>query len=314
MSGNLTAKTLKGIWAGITLPWAEDYTLDEDAFRKNLTRVCEAKPHGVYTTGSTGEFYALQPEEFRRMVDIFMEIVPAHGLPTQVGCISPNTRDTIALLQYAQRKGVSGVQVALPYWMELTDREVLQFFDDITAACPGLPLIHYNIPRAKRFLLGHDYVKIKEVAPDLVGVKFTFAGSHFGDLHDAILKNPDLSFFVGENLLVSGMQLGARGSCSSLVLMNPATVLRMFELAEEGQWADALIIQERCLRMIQTVVALVSERGEGSIDPVADKGFTVAAGFSAGHQRCRPPYIGWSDDTVAAVRELLQRDFPDFMA
>jgi len=313
MAAKLTAETLKGIWAGVTLPWDERFDLDEGAFRAELERVCAEKPHGVYTTGSTGEFYALNENEFRRMVDIFMDIVPASGLPTQVGCIAANTRDTIRLIEYAADKGVSAAQVALPFWMELDDREVMRFFEDLARACPGLPLMHYNIPRAKRFLLGPDYRRLKDAIPALIGVKFTFAGSHFADLQNALVQNPDLSFFVGENLLVSAMQLGARGSCSSFVLMNPELMLRMYRLAEQKQWDEALAIQDRAGRMIEAVVDLVVGRGEGTIDPVTDKGLSAAAGFGVGHQRCRSPYIGWSDETVVAVRELLQRDFPEFM-
>lgn len=36
MEQKLTSKNLKGIWAGVTLPWDEQYQLDEEIFRKNL--------------------------------------------------------------------------------------------------------------------------------------------------------------------------------------------------------------------------------------------------------------------------------------
>jgi len=38
-----------------------------------------------------------------------------------------------------------------------------------------MPLVHYNIPRAKRFLTGPDYQSIVDVVPTLVGMKFTMA-------------------------------------------------------------------------------------------------------------------------------------------
>ena len=54
-------------------------------------------------------------------------------------------------------------------------------------------------------------------------------------------------------------------------------------------------------------------RGEGTIDPVFDKGMAVASGFLVGHQRCRPPYIGWSDATLTAFRDWLARKHPEFL-
>jgi dihydrodipicolinate synthase/N-acetylneuraminate lyase len=234
----LTADNLRGIWAGVTLSWDAHDRFDEASYRTNTEAMCRAGVHGIYTTGSTGEFYALDYDEFCRMVDIQVEICGRFRMPLQIGCIADCTRKTLRLLEYAASKPqVGGAQVAIPYWMELNDRELLQFFKDLHRACPDLPLIHYNIPRTKRFLTGPDYLRVLEVAPTLIGVKFTFAGSHFGQLQDALLLTPQLSYFVAENLMVSAMQLGARGCCSSLICTNPTFMLTMYEHAVEGRWA-----------------------------------------------------------------------------
>ncbi|HEY7422858.1 MAG TPA: dihydrodipicolinate synthase family protein, partial [Gemmataceae bacterium] len=211
------------------------------------------------------------------------------------------------------KPAVGAAQVALPYWMEMTDREVLQYFRELVRACPDLPLVHYNIPRAKRFLNGPDYVRILEVAPTLIGVKFTFAGSHFGQLQEALRLTPQLSYFVAENLLVSAMMLGARGSCSSLIATNPPFMLTMYEHAANGRWTEALRMQQVADRFFADSAAFLATRGEGLIDPVFDKGLAVAAGGASGSQRTRAPYLGWSDETVRAMREWLQRHYPQLL-
>ena len=272
----LTSETLNGIWAGVTMPWDENYCFDEDMYAKNIQRAIDAKVSGIYTTGSTGEFYALDYDEFCRMVDIQSELCGNAGMPLQIGCCSDSTAETIKLLEYAAgKRAVTGVQVNIPYWMELDDRELLQFFKDLYMACPDMPLIHYNIPRAKRFLLGRDYKKILEVASNLIGVKFTFASSHFGELQEAMLMLPNLSFFVGESLLVSAMQLGAKGSCSSLVLVNPRFILDMYAKAQSGQWEKAIKMQQYCAQFVSGVVSFVSSRGEGMIDPTGDNNLVI---------------------------------------
>ena len=312
-TGRLTAASLKGIWAGVTLSWREDYSLDEDAFRTNLRRLCVHKPHGIYTTGSTGEFYALDWPEFQRVVDIFLEVVGPTGIPTQVGCCADDTRDIIRQIEYAGKAGADGIQVALPYWMELTSKELLQYFRDVSAASGGLPLIHYNIPRTKNYLLAGDYLRILDVAPNLIGVKFTFAGSHFGELQQALRLCPNLSFFVGENLLVTAMQLGARGSCSSIVCANPEFMLKVFDLAEHRRWDEALAMQATLAAFHSDLASYVRELGLGMIDPVVDKGVAVASGFFIGHQRTRPPYIGWSDKGIIKVRAWLEQMYPQLI-
>ena len=310
----LTGKTLKGIWAGVTLSWNEDYSLDEASFRENLRRLSTFDVAGIYTTGSTGEFYALDWPEFQHMVDIFMEVVGPTGFPTQIGCCADDTRDVLRMVEYAAKKGAGGAQITLPYWMDLTEEEMLGFFRDVYNAVPDLPLIHYNIPRAKRFLTGPDYVRVQEVAPSLIGVKFTFAGSHFGDLQHATQLTPDLSYFVGENLLVSAMQIGACGCYSSIVCTNPNFMLRLFELGEARQWDEALKMQKSLVRFFGDLGKVMDELGVGGMDPVADKGMAVASGLFVGHQRTRPPYIGWPDEAVAAFRTFLQEKYPEFIA
>jgi len=309
----LTAATLKGPWAGVTLSWNEDYSFDEESFRKNLRRLASFDVPGIYTTGSTGEFYALDWPEFRRMVDIFFEEIGPTGKPTQIGCCDDNTRDVLRKAEYAASKGAGGIQFVLPYWMELTDREIRQYFKDVSSAVPGTPLIHYNIPRAKRFLTGPEYRRLLDVAPNLIGVKFTFAGSNFGLLQNALQITPELSYFVAENFLISAMMLGARGSYSSVVCTNPHFMLKMFELGEQRQWEEALKMQGLLVQFFRDLEALAAEWGLGLMDPITDKGLGVASGLLAGSPRTRPPYIGWSDAEVARVRGWLQQHYPQLV-
>lgn len=310
----LTPSELNGIWAGVTMVWDEDWRFDEATYATNVERTIAANVHGVYTTGSTGEFYVLEYEEFCDMVDIEAELCGKANMPLQIGCCSDATAKTIRLAEYAAGKEqVGAAQVCLPYWMELTDREVTQFFKDLRTACPHMPLVHYNIPRTKRFLHGEDYLRILEVAPNLIGVKYTFAGSHFSQLQQDIILTPGLSYFVAEDLLVSAMQLGARGSYSSLVTTSAAFMLDMFAKAQAGQWDEAIKMQRRASRFFADAGAFIEGRNEGTMDPIFDKGLAVASGFALGHQRCRAPYIGWKDETVAALRAWLKENYPEFI-
>jgi 4-hydroxy-tetrahydrodipicolinate synthase len=310
----LTAEGLKGIWAGVTLSWNEDYTLDEGAFRENLRRLCISNVHGIYTTGSTGEFYVLDFSEFRAVVDITIEVVAPSGIPIQIGCCADNTRSVQQQVEYAARSGADGVQIVIPYWMELTDAELAQYFKDVAAVAPTMPLIHYNIPRTKRFLAATDYRRALEAAPSLIGVKFTFAGSYFGQLQQSLQLTPELSYFVGEDLLVSAMQLGVRGSYSSMVCTNPNFMQELFALSEARQWDKAISKQSHLAKFFRELGLLMEKLNLGGIDPVADKGLAIASGYFTGHQRTRAPYIGWSDTGVIQVRSWLEQYYPEFLA
>ncbi len=303
----LTADTLFGVWAALPMQWDEKDRFDEADYAENLRRVIASGPHGVYTSGSTGEFYAIDDEEFRRMVDIQVELCGGAGMPLQIGCCADATRKVLRMIEYvAARPAVGAAQIALPYWMELNDREVLAFFKDVTSAAPRLPLVHYNIPRAKRFLQGANYRRILDVSPNLIGVKYSFAGQHFSQLQESIRLTPELSYFVGEPLLASAMQIGARGCYSSLVLTRPQLMRRYFEAAVNRRWDEAIALQGRIGDFFADLFAEVAALKEGTADPVIDKGLAIASGLFAGHQRCRAPHIGWTDENVAVISKWFQ--------
>jgi len=305
----LDGQNLKGIWAGPPTFWDEDFRLDEEATAENFRRICRIPPHGIYILGSTGEFYALDFEEFKQLADLFIEAVSPFQIPTEVGCGATSTREIVRRIQYAWEKGADGVQVTLPYWSELSDREILHFFRELHHSCPDTPIIHYNIPRAKRFLTGGDYRRILEVCPSLIGVKFTYSGSHFGVLQESIKTTPQLSYFVGENLLASAMQVGAKGSCSSLIYVIPRVILALYENAERGEWNEAMQLQQKIAEFLSDCFQFWEECGMGTFDPVVDTGMGLASGFLRGHPRVRSPYIGWTEEEVGKFREWLKEHY-----
>ena len=313
MSQKLTADTLNGIWAAIPLSWHADYTLDEASTWENLRRLCASDVEGLYTTGSTGEFYALDWPSFTRVVDLVADVVVPSGKPLQIGCTAHDTMGVLRRIEYAGHSGANGVQIALPYWMEIDDQELLDFFRDVTDACGGLPMIHYNTSRAKRILAANDYRSILDIAPNLIGIKTTVAGARFAELQELLQELPELSCFVGEEILVSAIQLGARGCYSSVALFCPAYVHRMYALAAERRWDEAIARQSLLVRFKRELGNLIRELGLRRIDPVIDKGLGVVTGFLVGDQRTWPPYRGWSDDGVEKIRAWVTAHYPQFM-
>jgi hypothetical protein len=48
------------------------------------------------------------------------------------------------MLEYvATKPAVGAAQVTLPYWMALSDHELVGFFRDLHQACPNPPLVHW---------------------------------------------------------------------------------------------------------------------------------------------------------------------------
>ncbi len=86
MAHSLTRQNLHGIWVAIATPFDDHYCLDEAAFRENIRRLHAAGIHGIYTTDSDGEFYAIELDEFKRIVDVFADETQRLGFPTIAAC------------------------------------------------------------------------------------------------------------------------------------------------------------------------------------------------------------------------------------
>jgi dihydrodipicolinate synthase/N-acetylneuraminate lyase len=294
---------------GVTTPWDEAGRFDEAAFAENVSRLCASGVHGIYTTGTTGEFYALNEDEYRRMVKVFAEATRNTGVPTQVGCTWADTRGCIWRAEIAAEHGLDGLQTALPFWTRLNDDEVVRFFADLSRACPGMPIVHYNNPNAKRSLDARMYRRIVAEVPAVIGTKQVTTDLNV--LVDFFLGAPDLNHFVGDWLLLPCMMLGAKGTYSALALFNPKLTVEWYGMCERGDWAAALEIQKRILPLIVEVDNPVTELGYGG--PASDKAWAQLAGLMTGSRAVRPPYQSIPDEVLERLRQGIRERMPELI-
>jgi 4-hydroxy-tetrahydrodipicolinate synthase len=220
MERRLTRENLAGVWAAIATPFDEHDHFDEDVFRENVRRLHKAGVHGVYTTDSDGEFYAIELAEFRRIVDVFADEAERLGLATQVGVTWPNTQGMLDRLRYAADRGILGAHVGHPFFMPMTPRSYAAFWADVQAAVPGwFGLVHYNTPRVHNTQRGSDYAVLQIAVPNLIGTKHV--GSDVGEFMAVVTEAPQLSHFTGEHAFTPFVFLGARGIYSWFANFNP---------------------------------------------------------------------------------------------
>ena len=67
----LTKEQMQGMWVSVPTEWDEDDNFDEKSFRDVIAKLIDVGAHALYTTGSTGEFYALDWDEFKQVTDVF---------------------------------------------------------------------------------------------------------------------------------------------------------------------------------------------------------------------------------------------------
>jgi len=128
----------------VTTPFHADLSIDEEALAANIGRLYEAGATGMVAAGCTGEFWALSMEERARIARLAAAAARGRG-PTIVGTGAITEGAVIEQLHALKEAGADGALVMPPYFVRLTDREMLAHFEAVATAAP-LPIVLYNIP------------------------------------------------------------------------------------------------------------------------------------------------------------------------
>ncbi len=306
----LTRENLHGIWAAVPLEWDENYNFNVDVFKENTKRICENGAHAIYTTGSTGEFYALDLEEFKIMVDAFVEVTSKYDINTGVGTTALNTREVLRMAEYCAEKGIESIMPAFPPWIQLREDEQLHFLQQVCAVDPDMAVIHYNISRTKILYEGKDYKRVLPHLPkNFIGSKSTKADYMYQ--YNLFRESPELVHFPGESFFVPNMMLGGKGIITVVYCMNPQFCVDWYNLCVDKKWDEAMRYQHIWNDYLMEVAMPVIEKGYW--DPAIDRAQVIAAGFLTGSNRIREPYLPVPDEDIAKMRQQMLEKYPELV-
>ena len=299
-----------GPWAGLPVAWKDNgRTFDEDVYRANVDRCCKAGIPGVYTAGTTGEFYAMEFDEWQAVTRATIEQCKLHGTPVMIGVTSSYTLGVQRRTAIAAELGADAIQLAVPYWLEVDDREIVPFFKEAVAAAPGLAMTVYDTLRSK-----------KELTVDMHRAIFDATGTYLAVKSPGTVGNTEegcaalsefINVWVNENEWARLGPHGAIGCASALVYMNPRYILRMFELLQNRDW-DALAT---CCEAVQRL-------DDEGLAPFAARGFTdtaydhlqgLVAGFLDMSPVSRGPYVSCTDEDVELLRAWMAENVPELL-
>lgn len=159
-------------WAGpmpaVTTPFRADMAIDDEAFVANIERLFAAGATGMIVAGCTGEFWALSLSERARIARLAVEA--ARGKPVIVGTGSIDEAEVVDQIDAARDAGADGVLVLPPYFVRLTQAEMIAHFEAIDART-ALPVVLYNIPGNAGNAITPDLADRLADLPNVVAIK-----------------------------------------------------------------------------------------------------------------------------------------------
>lgn len=135
--------TLKMLTAMIT-PYHQDLQVNYAGALKIAQHLVNTGSDGIIVSGTTGESPVLSSEE---KIELFSTVKSGVGNQVEVwaGTGSYNTEASIRLSQDAEKAGVDGLLVVVPYYNKPSQEGLFQHYKAI-AESVSIPIMLYNIP------------------------------------------------------------------------------------------------------------------------------------------------------------------------
>jgi len=166
----------EGIYAPVITPMGPEREIDEKGWAEVIEHLLGQGMHGLVLGGTTGENYALTPEERVRQFQYGHEVIGGR-VPWVAGVNDIRTENVSAFAVAAREAGASAILLAVPPYSIPNDKELAQHALAVDKAC-GLPVMLYNFPGRSGTEFGQEFL-------DRVSRNSNFAAikESSGDIH-----------------------------------------------------------------------------------------------------------------------------------
>lgn len=227
-SNNSLPGNFHGIFTALVTPMREDGEIDFNKLGAFADHLIGQGVHGLIPLGSTGEYYALTPDERERVIRTTLEAA-AGRVPVVAGTNAGSTREVVAFSRQAEQLGCDGVMLAPPYYSLPQPEELLVHFRAVSDAI-GIPIMLYNYPGRT----GVDMVP--EFIEQLAGLKnLRYVKESSGEMPriaDLLRRCGDrLGVFCGcDTLSLPCLMVGTIGWVGGIANVLPASHAALYEL------------------------------------------------------------------------------------
>ena len=202
---------IRGIVPPIVTPLVDQQQLDTPGLERLIERILSGGVAGVFVVGTTGEGPSLRHELRHQMVELVCDQV-AGRVPVYVGITDTSFDESVELAERAYAAGAAAVVVAPPYYLPMSQPELIHYTQRLADAC-SLPMLLYNMPGCTKVWFEPATVRQLSDHPRIVGLKDSGGDLDYLEKTVQLCRHrPDFSILVGpEELLLQAMRRGAHG-------------------------------------------------------------------------------------------------------
>ncbi|TWT36585.1 4-hydroxy-tetrahydrodipicolinate synthase [Posidoniimonas corsicana] len=227
-----------GVYPAVTTQFREDEWVDVEATLSHVNALIDAGVHGLIMLGTVGENCSLDAGEKVDVLKATVDLVDGR-MPVLTGVAEYTTSLACKFSQAAQDAGVDGLML-LPAMVYKSDaRETISHFRTVASAV-DLPIMCYNNPVSYSIDITPEMFDEMSDEPKFVAIKESSENPRrITDIFNRCGQRYTLLCGV-DDLVLESLILGAQGWVSGLVNAFPAENRLLWDLAQAGQWDEAL--------------------------------------------------------------------------
>lgn len=287
--------SIRGIIVPLVTPMYQDESINVSELQNQIERLLALGVHGVFPCGTSGEGYALSPDEKDRVLSTCVKQV-RERVPVFAGTGCTTTKDTIRQSIRAKELGADVLSIVAPYFASASQEELYAHYVAI-AEKVELPIILYNIPARTGNSLHPATVERLSLIDNIVGIKDS--SGNFDLILQYIQQTRDRDFVVlsgNDSLILWTLLAGGRGGIAGCANVFPSNMVAIYERFVSGDLAGAREAQE-AIRPFRDTFRF------GNPNTII-KAATSLLGYPVGD--CRAPFSKLSEAGIQAVREALK--------
>lgn len=233
----MNTKMLRGCGTALATPFAEDGSVDYDAYRTLVRRQMDAGIDFLVPLGSTAETPCLDDEEKCELLRIARELCPDR--PVVAGAGTNSLSATLANIRMLEPYGPDAFLIVVPYYNKPTQDGIYEYFAAV-AASTSKGIVAYNVPgRTGTNMTAATALRVASI-PNVIAVKE--ASGNIAQIVDIIKGAPEgFSVLSGnDDQTWPLMACGADGVISVASNLAPRHMVGLTRTAAAGDMKKAM--------------------------------------------------------------------------
>lgn len=250
-------KLFEGVITPMVTPLINRENIDFKGLEKLLDHLINGGVSGVFLMGTTGEGTSISPRMRKELIKYSVEYVKGR-VPVFVSIADCCLEESLNMACYAKECGASYLVSALPFYLGLTQTEIIDYYTTIADNVP-LPLFLYNIPAQTKLMISVEAVKTLAKHPNIIGMKDSSGnGTYFNTLLAEVkAEYPDFTILVGpDEMLASTMALGGNGGVNSGSNLFPELYVNLFKACKAKDTERILKLQKLVMKVSTEVYSV----------------------------------------------------------